>query len=246
MQGHGYAQPVKQPPHPAGLVFLRVLFVGLAFVSMGFLSWAMMLRLAVVTRRGLDRGLLVAVLAADVLSVVLLGSEPGDEIHTPGGYLGLTVLLFTLVASTAYYLVADIRHFQRLQEAHDGPRTPGYGYGQPPFTGTTVPIVPHPAMPQPRMPHTPAPHTPVPHAPAPHTPVPHAPAPHTPAPHTPVPPAPAAGPPGPRPPIPAPPARPAPARIDQVRAELDELSDYLRRHDGQPTDGNGGDREGGR
>jgi hypothetical protein len=35
-----------------------------------------------------------------------------------------------------------------------------------------------------------------------------------------------------------PPQRPAPARIDQVRAELDELSDYLRRQDG--------DHEGGR
>ena len=34
-------------------------------------------------------------------------------------------------------------------------------------------------------------------------------------------------------PVPAPPPRPpAPARIDQVRAELDELSDYLRRQDG--------------
>ncbi|MFF0222637.1 hypothetical protein [Streptomyces sp. NPDC004629] len=229
MQGHGYAQPVKQPPHPAWLVFLRVLFVGLAFASMGFVSWAMMLRLAAVTRRALDWGLLVAVLVADVLSVVLLGSEPGDEIHSPGGYLGLTVLLFTLVASTAYYLVADIRHFQRLQEAHGGPRTPAYGYGQPPFTGATVPIVP-----QPGIPHTPVPHTPVPHARAP----------HIPAPHVPV-----ARPPVPQPPIPAPPARPAPARIDQVRAELDELSDYLRRHDGQPVDGNGGnggDHEGGR
>lgn len=30
---------------------------------------------------------------------------------------------------------------------------------------------------------------------------------------------------------PPPPQRPAPARIDQVRAELDELSDYLRKHD---------------
>jgi hypothetical protein len=31
-------------------------------------------------------------------------------------------------------------------------------------------------------------------------------------------------------PVPPPPQRPAPARIDQVRAELDELSDYLRKH----------------
>ena len=41
----------------------------------------------------------------------------------------------------------------------------------------------------------------------------------TPPPYTPAPPPPQ-------------PARPAPARIDQVRAELDELSDYLRKHEG--------------
>ncbi|MFJ5840922.1 hypothetical protein ACIQGO_29970 [Streptomyces shenzhenensis] len=211
MQGHGYAQPVKQPPHPVGLVILRVLFVGLTFITVSFLAWAMMLRLAVVTRKPLDRGLFVAVLVANVLSLMLLAGEPGDEIHTPGGYVGALVLLFTLVASPAYYLVADIRHFQQLKEAHDGPRTPVYGFGQPPFTATTVPTVAQPAMP----------HTPVPHAPAGHPPV-------------------------PQPPIPAPPGRPAPARIDQVRAELDELSDYLRRHDGRPADGNGSDHEGGR
>jgi hypothetical protein len=39
-----------------------------------------------------------------------------------------------------------------------------------------------------------------------------------------------------------PPQRPAPARIDQVRAELDELSELLRRQDGRQD----GDREGGR
>ncbi|MEU1037407.1 hypothetical protein [Streptomyces sp. NPDC005907] len=54
------------------------------------------------------------------------------------------------------------------------------------------------------------------------TPVPQAPLPHTPVPATPV---------------PQPPTRPAPARIDQVRAELDELSDYLRKHDGTHEDG---------
>jgi hypothetical protein len=52
-----------------------------------------------------------------------------------------------------------------------------------------------------------------------------------------------AQPPAPHTPIPVPqpqpqqPQRPAPARIDQVRAELDELSDYLRKHEGHPEDG---------
>ncbi|MEV6834896.1 hypothetical protein AB0N17_10320 [Streptomyces sp. NPDC051133] len=212
MQGHGYAQPVKQPPHQGWLVFLRVLFVAVGLVSLGFLTWAMLLRLAVVTRKSLDWGLFVAVLAADILSIVLLGSEPGDEVHTTGGYLGMTLLLGTLGAVIAYYLVADIRHFHRLRPAYPGgPAAPAYGYPQPPspFTATTMAQTPVPAQP-------PVAHTPVPHTPVPHTPVPHTPAPQPPPPATP------------------PPQRPAPARIDQVRAELDELSDYLRRHDGRP------------
>ncbi|MCW7943291.1 membrane protein [Streptomyces hygroscopicus] len=45
---------------------------------------------------------------------------------------------------------------------------------------------------------------------------------------------PARTPPPPYAPTPPPqPGRPAPARIDQVRAELDELSDYLRKHEGE-------------
>ena len=50
----------------------------------------------------------------------------------------------------------------------------------------------------------------------------------------------------PLPTAPPPPQRPAPARIDQVRAELDELSDYLRKHDGHHEDSHQGDHEGGR
>ncbi|APY87888.1 hypothetical protein DCW30_08715 [Streptomyces alfalfae] len=83
---------------------------------------------------------------------------------------------------------------------------------QPPFTGY--------APQQPAYGY-PAPHTPVP-APAPthhHTP--------TPAP-TPTPPPAYPQPDG----TVQPPSRPAPARINQVRAELDELSDYLRKQEG--------------
>jgi hypothetical protein len=57
--------------------------------------------------------------------------------------------------------------------------------------------------------------------------------PYTPT-HQPQPPAPPVHAPGVVPP--PPPQRPAPARIDQVRAELDELSDYLRKHDGGSTE----------
>ncbi|MFF9771666.1 hypothetical protein ACF1GT_34700 [Streptomyces sp. NPDC014636] len=206
MHGHGYGQPVKQPPHTAWLVFLRVLFVALGFLTIGFLAWAMMLRLAAVTRRSLDWGLFVAVLAADILSLTLVATEPGDEIHTTGGYVGLVLLLSTLVGTIAYYLAADTRHFLLRQQAYQAQRpAPAYGYPAPagPYGSTTVPILPAahrtPAAP-PAVPHTPPP-----------------------LPHTAAPRPPSATP---------PPQRPAPARIDQVRAELDELSDYLRRQDG--------------
>ncbi|MFB0618463.1 hypothetical protein [Streptomyces sp. AGS-58] len=215
MQGHGYGQPVKQPPHTAWLVLLRVLFVALGILTIGFLAWVMLLRLAAVTRRSLDWGLFVAVLAADILSMALLAAEPGDDIHTAGGYTGILLLLGTLVATTAYYLAADIRHFllrqqayRAQQQAYRAPQhAPGYGYPAlaTPYPAATVPTPPTAATP----PH-PAPMTPM-----------HPASPHTPHPAV------------PRPPLATPPPqRPAPARIDQVRAELDELSDYLRRHDG--------------
>ncbi|MFE9901799.1 hypothetical protein [Streptomyces achromogenes] len=220
MQGHGHGQPVTQPPHTAWLVCLRVLFVVLGIVTIGFLSWAMPLRLAIVTRRPLDWGLFVAVLAADLLGVVLLGLEPGEEIHTTGGYVGLILVLGSLVGSIAYYLAADIQHFALRRQAYAAMSgVPAYGYPAPAaaYGATTVPTAP--TAPAPAVPTAPAP---VPHrAPGP---------PHTPPPvsHTP-PPAPYAPVPPPAAPLPRP---PAPARIEQVRAELDELSDYLRRQDG--------------
>ncbi|MCX4906142.1 hypothetical protein [Streptomyces sp. NBC_00878] len=205
MQGHGQAQPVTPPPSTGLLVFLRVLFVTISVCSFGLLAWTMMLRLALVTRRSLDWGLFVAALAAEVLGIVLLATEPGEEIHTVGGGLGFALLLGSLVIVISYYLAADIRHFHQLGQAaaghplHQRPAPPVYGYPQPPYAAATGPHTPVPPM---------APMAPIPQPAAPGTPIP------TPTP-TPTP----------------PPQRPAPARIDQVRAELDELSDYLRKHE---------------
>ncbi|MFS8200666.1 hypothetical protein ACLVWQ_18520 [Streptomyces sp. CWNU-52B] len=204
MQGHGQAPPATPPPPTGLLVLLRVLFVVMSVCSFGLLGWAMMLRLAIVTRKSLDWGLFVAVFAAESLGLVLIGTEPGEEIHTPGGWTGLVLLLGSLVPAIAYYLAADVRHFHHLRYArpgfapHQQPSPPAYGYPQrSPYDTTVVPNSPLPPMaPTPR----PAPRTPPPNS-APNA---------TPAP---------------------PPQRPAPARIDQVRAELDELSDYLRRNE---------------
>ncbi|MFJ5301247.1 hypothetical protein [Streptomyces sp. NPDC088350] len=76
------------------------------------------------------------------------------------------------------------------------------GYPAPPAQGVGY------GYPQPPSPYAAT----YPQAPTAPTPAPNAPAPNTFAP-------------------PPPQQRPAPARIDQVRAELDELSDYLRKHD---------------
>ncbi|MGA5446306.1 hypothetical protein ACPCVO_06590 [Streptomyces umbrinus] len=198
MQGHGQAQPVKPPPSTGLLVFLRVFFVVISVCSFGLLGWTMMLRLALVTRKSLDWGLFVATLAAEILGLVLLGTEGGDEIHTPGGWLGLALLLGSLVVVISYYLSADIRHFHQLSY-------PAAGYAQ--HQQGPAPVYGYPQQQQ----------SPYNSATGPHTPVP---------PSTPIP---QAGTPTPTPP--PQPQRPAPARIDQVRAELDELSDYLRKHE---------------
>ncbi|MEV8597660.1 hypothetical protein [Streptomyces sp. NPDC052012] len=98
---------------------------------------------------------------------------------------------------------------------------------------------PYPGGPLPPSPHATTMHGAGTHAPygypqpsAPYAPTPVPQPPHAPTPQPPQAPAP-------------PPQRPAPARIDQVRAELDELSDYLRRQDGQGGQ-QGGHHEGGR
>ncbi|GAA0319445.1 hypothetical protein ACKI1I_39640 [Streptomyces turgidiscabies] len=217
MSGHGYPQPVKQPPSSGWLVFLRVLFVVISVMSCGLLTWTMLLRLAIVTRKALDWGLFVAVVAADILSLVLLGNEPGEDIHTAGGYTGLALLLGTLAIVIGYYIAADVRHFNQLRHpAPAGPQHPGYIPQQPPLAyGYPQPAMGFQPQPQPPSPYT---ATPPPQA----------------QPHTPIPQASAAGP-------PVDPPRPAPARIDQVRAELDELSDFLRRSNGN---GNGSDGTG--
>ncbi|MFK0140844.1 hypothetical protein [Streptomyces murinus] len=213
MQGHGHGQPAKKPPHLAVLVLLRVLFVAAGFLSIGFLAWAMLLRLAAVTRRPLDWGLFVTALFADIAAIVLVANDPSDDASGIGGTLGMCLVLITLASATTYYLIAEIRHYGRREREFTARSVPAYGYPGPATPAYATPVIP-------TMPVAPA--------------MSGMPTPPPTAPHTPVP--------GP-PPVVPPPHRPAPARIDQVRAELDELSDYLRKHDGQHDgrreDGNG-------
>ncbi|MFE9452551.1 hypothetical protein [Streptomyces sp. NPDC006739] len=206
MQGHGYAPPPPKRPSTAVLVVLRVVFVAVALLSIGFLAWVATLRAAIVTRRAADWWVFAGSVVVLGISFAFLSTDHTDDFSTPNGDTGMIILLLNAVACVGYYLYADIRHFSPFRGPHAGrpPTAPGYGYPQPasPYTAATVPSTPQPPYGAPPMPYTP--------------------------------------PPGP--PAPAPLQRPAPARIDQVRAELDELSDYLRKHPGQQ----GGGLEGGR
>ncbi|MEV6959246.1 hypothetical protein AB0M97_08570 [Streptomyces sp. NPDC051207] len=122
--------------------------------------------------------------------------------------VALAVVLLVGAAGTAWFLTVDIR-FHNEQR-----RGAGYAPSQAPtvHSGYGYPQTgsPYAPTPVPRSTPTPTPMPPV----------------RPPAPHGAVPPVPPPG--GPL---------PGPARIDQVRAELDELSDYLRRQDGTQQDG---------
>ncbi|MFM9371625.1 hypothetical protein [Streptomyces sp. Da 82-17] len=225
MHGHGYAPP-PQRPSSAQLAGLRVLFVALALLSCGLLSWAPLLRLAIVTRAARDWWLFAVSAFVTFASLMLIGSEPTDDLDTVQENLGLLGLFGGAIAAIAYYLFAEIRHFaaQPSYAAPFVPHQPPHAQGplaQGPNAAYGYPPRPGPAQQQTRPSSMPAPaHQPQPQPQA--------------QPH---------------------PQRPAPARIDQVRAELDELSSLLRqdgtrqdgtRQDGTPPGRAPGDGDGGR
>ncbi|MFI6124303.1 hypothetical protein ACIBCU_31905 [Streptomyces sp. NPDC051064] len=210
MHGYGYPpeQQPKRSPSSATLVTLRVVFVALALLSCGLLAWAAMLRLAIVTRKQRDWWLFGLVLALNAGLIAYLGSlPPEEEVMTDGqAIITLSWMLVVFVGTVTYYLYTDIRHFG----PYGGPPAGPHGVSHPgPYAAPYGP--PHPGASSfssagfgPRQ----------------------------------APPSPAYGyPPAPRQsPTPPPPAAPsdtprpaAPQRLDQVRAELDELSDYLRK-----------------
>ncbi|QES42039.1 hypothetical protein DEJ49_14515 [Streptomyces venezuelae] len=203
MHGQGYAPQHPHPPSRGTHVTLRVLFVVLTVLTCGLLAWAAMLRLALVTRKAHNWALFGLVTALDVLALALVGVDPGEEEFQGPGSAGMVVMLCTMVAAVAYYLYGDIRHFSPYrQQPQPQQYTTGY-VPQQPQASYGYPQQTAPAPAPAPGPPGPAHLQPTQLGP---TPPPHA--------HTP------------------PPARPAPVRIDQVRAELDELSDYLRKQEG--------------
>ncbi|MEU3451625.1 hypothetical protein AB0H29_31040 [Streptomyces thermolilacinus] len=195
-----------------------MLFAVLPLLSCGLLMGGAMLRLALVTRRQRDWWLFGASVVLTLTAIVLM-PEDADTLRAD---LVVGGLLLSAAAFTGYFLYADIRHFDPNAPAPAAPSpyattfpsgtasgpAPGYGYPAPQgqaYPGTPTPVPSPYAQPQPQPAATAQP--PVTAQPQP---------PQTPPqaqPQT----------------RPGPPAGP---RIDQVRAELDELSDLLRRDDG--------------
>ncbi|MEV7421324.1 hypothetical protein [Streptomyces sp. NPDC091212] len=233
---NGYGPPPPQAPRGdrSLQIALRVFFAALPLVSCGLLCWVTMLRLASVTGRRLHWLLcaLTTVLVAGCFGVLMTDSS--EDLSATRSNVSIGVLLLAAVAVLAYYLYAEIAHFTDRIAPSPGygppapPVQPGYGY--PAWTkAPTVPASPLAAPPplpphqqyeshpphqqyesqQPRQPHPsqqPQPHSGSSFGPA--DPF--------------APPASAAStPPDTRP-------RAEQPRIQQVRAELDDLSDILR------------------
>ncbi|MEU2492264.1 hypothetical protein [Streptomyces sp. NPDC007883] len=222
MQGHGHGYP----PRPAGrpsdgtLVTLRVVFIALAVLSCSLLAWVPMLRLAIVTRKPVDWILFCATIAANVGLLIFAGvSTPEDgEMTDAVAFTFLGWVTLVMVGTITYYVMAETRHYERLSA---GP-APAAGYGLPPHPAAGGYGYPQTA-PQGTGASTPNPYT----APVQPPPVPRQ-SPSRPGPQ----PSASGG-------VPAPPTGHEPnRRIDQVRAELDELSDLLRK---EPRP-DGGDR----
>ncbi|WP_329038052.1 hypothetical protein OHT61_13165 [Streptomyces sp. NBC_00178] len=216
MHGYGYPPPQlpKRRPASATLTALRVLFVALTLMSCGFLSWASLLRLATVTRKGLDWTLMAVVVAlnAGMFAYIVSTPDSEEELTDAQALVFLGWLLCTVIGTITYYLYAEIRHYGPQPAIPGGP-SPYAAHGVP-----HAPAVP-PARPAPGYGYPPSPAGSV-RPPAP------------PQGTAPVPPAPS----GPQqrpsavpPPLADPPRLATPPRLDQVRAELDELSDYLRK-----------------
>ncbi|MGW0995516.1 hypothetical protein [Streptomyces sp. NPDC002520] len=204
MYGHGAAPPTRGA---GSVITLRVLIAACGLFSCGILACAPLFRVAFLRGRWFDWLVAWVSLPLGIACFAVVGTVPESDSR---GDVALATVLILGIASTVHFLVTDIRYNARTGR-------PPTGYA-PPHAGT-VPSAPSAyGYPGPAAPFTAttAPVTPV----APN-------APHTPPamPHTPIPGPPQAAP-------LTPPQRPAPARIDQVRAELDELSDYLRKHDG--------------
>ncbi|MHB9753315.1 hypothetical protein ACYBSK_02900 [Streptomyces sp. BYX5S] len=205
MYGPGAGPPRRESD--GATITLRVLFPALSVLTCGILACAPLFRIAILRGRPLDWILAVASLPVNITLFAIIGSLPESDPRTD---VALAILLLIALGSAVYFLVYDIRRTSAPLPVNPyAPTTPSSAYGHP-QPGPHPRPQPHPQQSWPAPPPPPQQHampTQTMGAPTP-----------TPAPAPP----------------PAPPQNqaPPPHRIDQVRAELDELSDYLRKQDG--------------
>lgn len=210
MYGPGIAPPPPRPATRGSVIWLRVLFTALPVLSLGFLAWGSLLRLAVVRRHLLDWALMVTDIVAIIIGYTLVGLAH-DNTDTWQSNAGTLTVLLCMFGTPAYFLVTDIRRKDTrapgyaMPAGYGAPNPYATGYGPMPGPVHTGPV--HGGIARPAPMHTPMPaRTPMPS--------------QTPAP-------------APEPEQTPMPARPPAQRISQVRAELDELSDYLRKEEGR-------------
>jgi hypothetical protein len=223
MHGPGYAPQESGPPSGAAIVTLRVFFLACSLLSCGMLAWVTMIRIAVIRKQTADWMLFAGTMMGTLVLLFIAGTygSQNDDPLKPVDWFVLALLFLISVGSAVRYLVVDIRHVKERRAARaalgGAPYGPGFnaagtmGYSTGPVPGAPSAGYGYP----PQATTRPGYGYPGPDRPATAGPVP---------PHTPP-----AQPPGPGPAAPAGSDGPDKPRIDQVRAELDELSDYLRR-----------------
>ncbi|WP_406476960.1 DUF1720 domain-containing protein [Streptomyces platensis] len=221
MYGPVPALPPHRPPARATVILLRAVFVAVAVLSLGLLAWATLLRAALVRRGRLSWWLFGGDVVVLIGAFLLVTNFPETDWRTD---LGVGLVLLQIAVAVAYYLVVDVRAQQAT--GYGAGRAPAYGMPYAPAAhpyGVPQPPAPAPgyAQPQPYGAPGAAPFNPYARTET-RLPQPGGPA----APPHPAPP--------PAGPYATPPDRPQPPqRIDRVRAELDELSDYLRKEEGR-------------
>lgn len=229
MHGSGTTPPVRSD---GVVITMRVLFPICAVFSCGMLSCVPLLRIAILRGRWFDWVAAWGSIPAAIAAFAVVGSLPEGDVRTD---LALSFVLLLGAVSAGYFLVFDIRHHARLQATGGphpvtGPRAPfgpyaqqsqqapyeqqapyrqqaapqqaappQYGYPNPYANTPVVDPAPNPLPQQPQQPVQQQSHA---HQPHPH---------YHHEPHD-------------QPQRPQPQSR----RVDQVRAELDELSDLLR------------------